>query len=210
MATAASPPAPTLASGPTATLPETTLLFARIHLATLSDVPHIHKLIHQMVIFKPLTHLFSATESSLSSTLFTSPPFQSFTILLLEASPTPFPFTTPNKNTDIPPPSSFTSPTPSKITRGTFSKPTAMTKPGFYVEGLFVRECYRRKGFGRMLLSAVTKQAVKMGYGRVDWVVLDWNVNTIRFDEEMGAEVLNEWRGCRLTGEALQVYGGAY
>ncbi|RZC25175.1 putative acetyltransferase NATA1-like [Glycine soja] len=193
MATAASPPAPTLASGPTATLPETTLLFARIHLATLSDVPHIHKLIHQMVIFKPLTHLFSATESSLSSTLFTSPPFQSFTILLLEASPTPFPFTTPNKNTDTPPPSSFTSPTPSKITRGTFSKPTAMT----------------RKGFGRMLLSAVTKQAVKMGYGRVDWVVLDWNVNTIRFDEEMGAEVLNEWRGCRLTGEALQVYGGA-
>jgi len=86
---------------------------------------------------------------------------------------------------------------------------TSLRKPGFYVEGLFVRECYRRKGFGRMLLSAVTKQAVKMGYGRVDWVVLDWNVNTIRFDEEMGAEVLNEWRGCRLTGEALQVYGGA-
>lgn len=86
---------------------------------------------------------------------------------------------------------------------------TSLRKPGFYVEGLFVRECYRRKGFGRMLLSAVAKQAVKMGYGRVDWVVLDWNVNTIRFDEEMGAEVLNEWRGCRLTGEALQVYGGA-
>ncbi|KHN45195.1 Tyramine N-feruloyltransferase 4/11 [Glycine soja] len=201
MATAASPPAPTLASGPPATLPETTLLFARIHLATLSDVPHIHKLIHQMVIFKPLTHLFSATESSLSSTLFTSPPFQSFTILLLEASPTPFPFTTPNKNTD------------DVIVVGFvlfFSNYlTSLRKPGFYVEGLFVRECYRRKGFGRMLLSAVTKQAVKMGYGRVDWVVLDWNVNTIRFDEEMGAEVLNEWRGCRLTGEALQVYGGA-
>ncbi|KAK7319298.1 hypothetical protein RJT34_04017 [Clitoria ternatea] len=52
---------------------------------------------------------------------------------------------------------------------------TFLGKPRFYVEDLFVRECYKRKGFGRMLLSEVAKQAVKMGYGRVEWVVLDWN-----------------------------------
>ena len=56
---------------------------------------------------------------------------------------------------------------------------TFLGKPGFYVEDLFVRECYRRKGFGKMLLSAVAAQAAKMGRGRVDWVVLDWNVNAI-------------------------------
>lgn len=72
-----------------------------------------------------------------------------------------------------------------------------------------MRECYRRKGFGRMLLSAVAKQAVKMGYGRVEWVVLDWNVNAIKFYEEMGAKVLSEWRICRLTGDALDAYGNA-
>ena len=83
---------------------------------------------------------------------------------------------------------------------------TFLGKPGFYVEDLFVRECYRRKGFGKMLLSAVAAQAVKMGYGRVEWVVLDWNVNAIKFYEEMGANVLQEWRICRLTGEALQSY----
>lgn len=77
---------------------------------------------------------------------------------------------------------------------------TFLAKPGFYVEDLFVRECYRRKGLGRMLLSAVAAQAAKMGYGRVEWVVLDWNVNAIKFYEEMGAMILPEWRICRLTG----------
>lgn len=60
-----------------------------------------------------------------------------------------------------------------------------------------------------MLLSAVAKQAVKMGYGRVEWVVLDWNVNAITFYEQMGAKVLPEWRICRLTGDALQAYQNA-
>ncbi|XP_021897743.1 probable acetyltransferase NATA1-like, partial [Carica papaya] len=86
---------------------------------------------------------------------------------------------------------------------------TFMSKPGFYVEDLFVRECYRRKGMGRMLLSAVAKQAVKMGYGRVEWSVLDWNANAIKFYELMGAKVLPEWRICRLTDEALQAYENA-
>ncbi|KAF2295705.1 hypothetical protein GH714_033663 [Hevea brasiliensis] len=80
----------------------------------------------------------------------------------------------------------------------------SFSKPGLYVEDLFVRECYRRKGMGKMLLSAVAAQAVKMGYGRVEWTVLDWNVNAIKFYEEMGAKVLTDWRICRLTGEALE------
>lgn len=72
-----------------------------------------------------------------------------------------------------------------------------------------MRECYRRKGFRKMLLSFVAKQAVKMGYGRVEWVVLDWNVNAIKFYELMGAQVMQEWRICRLSGEALEAYKDA-
>ncbi|KAK4435994.1 putative acetyltransferase NATA1-like [Sesamum alatum] len=83
---------------------------------------------------------------------------------------------------------------------------TFLAKPGFYIEDIFVRECYRRKGLGKMLLSAVAAQAAKMGYGRVEWVVLDWNVNAITFYEQMGAQILPEWRICRLSGEALQEY----
>lgn len=83
---------------------------------------------------------------------------------------------------------------------------TFLAKPGFYIEDLFVRESYRRKGLGKMLLSAVAKKAVEMGYGRVEWVVLDWNTNAIQFYEEMGANVMKEWRICRLTGDALKGY----
>lgn len=57
-----------------------------------------------------------------------------------------------------------------------------------------------------MLLSAVAGQAAKMGFGRVEWCVLDWNVNAIKFYEEMGADVMQEWRICRLTGDKLQAY----
>ncbi|KAG5558103.1 hypothetical protein RHGRI_008124 [Rhododendron griersonianum] len=57
---------------------------------------------------------------------------------------------------------------------------TFLEKPGFYIEDLFVRECYKRRGFGKMLLSAVAALAAKIGYERVEWVVLNWNVNAIR------------------------------
>lgn len=241
MAAAAPPPPPTPAPTPPSTVPAGSTpighpLFARIRLAHPSDVPHIHKLIHQMAVFERLTHLFSATEASLSSTLFTSPPFQSFTVFILEVSPKPFLLDGPILHShhhlyppqvqvvnldlpiDDPEADAFRSAGGGDgVGRGEAvvagfvlffpNYSTFLGKPGFYVEDLFVRECYRRKGFGRMLLSAVARQAVKMGYGRVEWVVLDWNVSAIRFYEEMGAKILQEWRICRLTGEALQAYG---
>ena len=80
---------------------------------------------------------------------------------------------------------------------------TFLAKPGFYIEDLYVRECYRGRGFGSLLLKTVAKLAVKLDYGRVEWCVLDWNMNAIKFYEGIGAKVLPEWRICRLTGEAL-------
>ncbi|KAK4834815.1 hypothetical protein QYF36_000954 [Acer negundo] len=64
------------------------------------------------------------------------------------------------------------------IKAGVFSElPHVSREARFHMEDLFMRDCYKRKGFGRMLLSAVAKQAVKISYCRVEWVVLDWNVN---------------------------------
>ncbi|KAJ0045874.1 hypothetical protein Pint_06018 [Pistacia integerrima] len=220
MAAAAPPPPPAPAPEPSIAFQESSRrdnpLFSRIRLATPADVPHIHKLIHQMAVFERLTDLCSATESSLSATLFNSAPFTSFTIFLLEVSPKPFPSSDRVIYLDHPlidpQRETFISDNVNDVTVAGFvlffpNYSTFLAKPGFYIEDLFVRECYRRKGFGRMLLSAVAKQAVKMGYGRVEWVVLDWNVNAIKFYEEMGAKVHDEWRICRLTGPALEKYG---
>lgn len=53
-----------------------------------------------------------------------------------------------------------------------------------------MRECYRRKGLGECYCLRWRRRPVKMGYGRVECVVLDWNVNAIKFYEEMGAKIL--------------------
>ncbi|KAG9441880.1 hypothetical protein H6P81_017734 [Aristolochia fimbriata] len=201
-------------------------MHVRIRLADQQDVPHIHGMIYQMAVFERLTHLFSATEKSLSETLFSSPPFKSFTVFLLELSQTPFPPTPSDPNypgivraVDVPNPikdpeaETFRSGRSEEAVVAGFvlffpNYSSFLAKPGFYIEDIFVRESYRRMGFGKMLLSAVAEQAVELGLGRVEWCVLDWNVNAIKFYEEMGAEVFQEWRICRLTGEALQAYAG--
>ncbi|KAJ6767818.1 DIAMINE N-ACETYLTRANSFERASE [Salix koriyanagi] len=89
MASDISPPALASFAAPT-TLVGQHQLYTRTRLATPADVPHIHKLMYQMAVFQNDTHLFTATESSLASTLFNSPPFQSFTIFILELSSYPF------------------------------------------------------------------------------------------------------------------------
>ena len=40
-------------------------------------------------------------------------------------------------------------------------------------------------------------------------MVLDWNVNAIKFYEQMGAKVLPDRRFYWLTGDALQAYQNA-
>jgi RimJ/RimL family protein N-acetyltransferase len=41
------------------------------------------------------------------------------------------------------------------------------------------------------------------GCGRFEWAVLDWNESAIAFYRRMGAELLDDWRICRVTGDAL-------
>ncbi|KAG6553885.1 hypothetical protein Mapa_004802 [Marchantia paleacea] len=81
-----------------------------------------------------------------------------------------------------------------------------MAKNALFLEGLHVREAYRRQGLGTVLLKTVAQQAVKRGFGRVDWIVEDWNVNAIKFYEGMGGLVMPKLLTCRLKGENLRAY----
>ncbi|KAG0608612.1 hypothetical protein M758_8G119200 [Ceratodon purpureus] len=74
---------------------------------------------------------------------------------------------------------------------------------GYHMEDLYVRKPFRSTGFGTLLLKSVVQQAKKLGAGRVEWCVLNWNVNAIKFYEDLGAVVMPEWRICRLAGDAL-------
>jgi GNAT superfamily N-acetyltransferase len=80
---------------------------------------------------------------------------------------------------------------------------TFVSKPGIYLEDLFVKEKYRGKGYGKKLLLSIVKIAHKRNCGRVEWSVLNWNKPAIDFYESLGATPMNEWTVYRLNQEAI-------
>lgn len=71
---------------------------------------------------------------------------------------------------------------------------TFRTKPGIYLEDLFVDPEHRRRGIGRALLRRVIDLAKERDCGRVEWMVLDWNEPALEFYRRaFGAEALGEW-----------------
>jgi GNAT superfamily N-acetyltransferase len=86
---------------------------------------------------------------------------------------------------------------------------TFLAQRGVYLEDLFVEPAARGRGVGKLLLTAVARLALERGCGRFEWAVLDWNEPAIGFYRRMGATVLEDWRVCRLTGEALEAVGRA-
>ncbi len=80
---------------------------------------------------------------------------------------------------------------------------TFLTKPGVYLEDIFVLPQYRGQGIGKALLSYIAKLAVERECGRLEWSVLDWNSPAIAFYQRMGASILEDWRICRVTGDSL-------
>jgi GNAT superfamily N-acetyltransferase len=80
---------------------------------------------------------------------------------------------------------------------------------GIYVEDLFVRPAFRGKGIGKALMARLAKRCVDEGWARFEWAVLDWNAPSIAFYQSIGAQVMDEWRICRLTGKALQTFANA-
>ncbi len=87
-----------------------------------------------------------------------------------------------------------------------FNYSTFLAKPGLYLEDLFVRPEFRRRGLGKALLLHLARRANALGCGRMEWSVLDWNGPALAFYEKIGARRMREWQICRLTGPALARY----
>ncbi len=90
---------------------------------------------------------------------------------------------------------------------GSFS--TFLAKPGIYLENLFVIPEMRGRGYGKRLLQYLAKLVVSRGYGRLEWVCLDWNKPSIDFYLSLDAVRQNEWTTYRLAGDALDALAEA-
>jgi GNAT superfamily N-acetyltransferase len=78
---------------------------------------------------------------------------------------------------------------------------------GIYLEDLFVRPQFRRRGLARAMLAALARECVENGYTRLSWAVLDWNVNAIALYDAVGGEQMNEWITYRVSGPELSALG---
>jgi GNAT superfamily N-acetyltransferase len=148
-----------------------------------SDVAHIHAMIVELAVFEKLEHLVVATEALLHEGLFGSKPSCEAIIGEEDGEVVTFALFFHN-----------------------FS--TFLTKKGLYLEDLYVRQAYRGKGYGTRMLRRLAQIAVERGCGRFEWSVLDWNEPAINLYKAMGADVMPEWRICRVTGAALTDLAG--
>ena len=146
--------------------------------AAREDVPVVVRLIRALAEYERLSPECFADEAALLSHLFGPRPYAEVLIAQVDGEPAGFALFFHNYS-------------------------TFLTKPGIYLEDLFVVPHRRGLGLGKRLLAALAGLAVERGCGRLEWSVLKWNAPAIGFYERLGAVPMEEWQVYRLTGEPL-------
>jgi GNAT superfamily N-acetyltransferase len=146
--------------------------------ATPADVPVIRELIEGLADYEKLRHECIATDALLEAALFGPRPSAEVVIAEWDGASAAF-----------------------ALFFHSFS--TFLARPGIYLEDLFVRPACRGRGIGKALLQHLAALAVARQCGRLEWSVLDWNVDAIGFYEKLGARPQEEWTVYRVTGDSL-------
>jgi GNAT superfamily N-acetyltransferase len=81
---------------------------------------------------------------------------------------------------------------------------TFQGRTGLFLEDIFVRPQFRKKGIGKELFAHVAGIAWREKYFCMRWEVLDWNQPAIDFYKNLGAVFLDEWKSVALIGDPLQ------
>ena len=76
-------------------------------------------------------------------------------------------------------------------------------RPSLYLEDLFVDEAARGNGIARELFRRLAQEAKARNCARIDWAVLDWNVEAMAFYERLGGRRQTGWEPWRVDGAAL-------
>jgi GNAT superfamily N-acetyltransferase len=147
---------------------------ATIRLATAADAPVILELIRELASYERAADEVVATEADLAATLFGDDAVGFCHLAELDGRVVGFALWFRNLS-------------------------TWQGRPGIYLEDLFVKPEVRGHGLGKALLMTLVDIARERGYGRVEWLVLDWNEAAMSFYRSLGAAPHEGWTGWRLT-----------
>lgn len=146
--------------------------------AVREDVGAILGFIRELAEYEKLAHEAVADETGLAAQLFGPRPYAEVLIAEVEGTPAGFALFFHN-----------------------FS--TFLSKPGLYLEDLYVQPAFRKLGLGKQLMTRLAQIAVERDCGRFEWSVLDWNTPAIDFYRRLGAVGMDEWTVQRVSGDTL-------
>src|SRR5579863_9246243 len=149
---------------------------------TQAEIPILLGLIRELARFEHLEHEVEATVDSLNSSLFGENPVAGALLVRCEGEPAGY-----------------------AIYFFTFS--SFVGRAGIWLEDLYVRPPFRRRGLGRGLIEAVAKIGVESNCGRFEWTALNWNEQALNFYRSLGAEAMGQWVLLRMNSTGLRQLG---
>ena len=75
-----------------------------------------------------------------------------------------------------------------------------------HLEDLIVKEKMRGSGIGFALYSKIIEQGKKDNVRRIEWAVLDWNIQAINFYKKSGAKILEDWRVVQMDEQGINEF----
>lgn len=156
-----------------------------IRLATQDDTDLILQFIRELAEYEKLLHEVVATSAELKSTLFGEKSYAEVNLAYFNEKPVGFALFFHNYS-------------------------TFLSKPGLYIEDLYVKPEMRGKGLGKKILCFMAALAKKRNCGRLEWWVLDWNEEAIGFYKKIGAKAMSDWTVYRVTGTSLDLLASEY
>jgi GNAT superfamily N-acetyltransferase len=147
--------------------------------ATRADIPMLLELIRELARFERLENEFTATAESLERALFGPQPVAGALMAQMDCEAAGY-----------------------AIYFSTFSSFTG--RSGLWLDDLYVRPQFRKRGLGRRLIKAVARIAAEQGCLRFEWLALDWNERALEFYRGLGARTLDEWVLLRVNPAELR------
>jgi GNAT superfamily N-acetyltransferase len=150
-----------------------------INSATATDVPILLALIRELAEFEHLAHDLKVTASSLREALFGEHPVAGALLARVDGQAAGY-----------------------AVYYRTFS--TFVGRAGIFLDDLYVRPEFRKRGLGRALLKQAAAVDFEVGGGRFEWIALRWNENAFRFYRSLGAKIMDEWALLRMNGQQVR------